>query len=193
MHRRLRRQRLFSAAMLLMLGFGSSLSASAASFVFVQVGGPDLVQTGDTLFFDVVIDFTDEPTLGGSFDIAWDPAALSLEQLLYNPVGEPNLSTPPSVLDGRLQRWSFASASIDGISGVHVLGTLEFLVLPTMGSTTTIDFSCSGFQQCTFVSADDFVTTVPVDYQSAEISRVPVPAAGLLLASALVMLRAVRR
>ncbi len=117
-------------------------SASAASISLLPVSASDGAQTGDTLLFEVVADFTDEPTFGGGFDIVWDPDALSFEQIVYFEVGDPSLGRAPDLEDGELVAWAFGSFT--GFSGVHVLGQLAFSVLPTMGSVTAIDFGCSG-------------------------------------------------
>jgi len=159
--------------------------AVAASMNFVPVGQSTDVQTGDTIAFDVVIDFSDEPTLGGSFDVVWDASALEFVQLDYIPLGE--FTREPDLTAGQLFAWGFGDFA--GVSGVHVLGTLEFVVLPTMGSTTSIEIGCSGLQSCFFFSSEDFVTPIDVEYGTADIRRVPLPASGPLLLAALACLR----
>lgn len=186
-----RKPNAFESAVFLFLSIALSHPANAASVYFAQVGGPGLVQSGDALLFDVIIDFTDEPTIGGGFDIVWDPTALSFEQLHYNLVGDPSFGRPPDFFNNTLNSWGFGA--FEGISGVHIMGTLEFSVLPTMGLTTELDFGCSGLQSCFFISSEDFVTIIPTELRPIEISRVPIPASGLLLASALVMFRVARR
>lgn len=73
-------------------------TAGGASIYLAPVGSSSPVHTGDTIAFEVVIDFTGEPTLGGAFDMVWDPAALNFEQLTYNLVGDSAFGRAPDIL-----------------------------------------------------------------------------------------------
>ncbi len=173
------------AAILLCWGVSAPL-AGAAALYFQPVTDVTAVSTGDVLVMDVFADFTDESTLGSSFDIEWDTSAVGLVSLDYIPVGEPSFRRPPDVEDGRLVSWAFGAFA--GISGLNQLGSVSFEVLEGMGASTSLDFGCSGLQACLFFSSEDFVTQIMVDRPSLEITRVPVPAALWLLLTALAVL-----
>ena len=107
-------------------------------------------------------------------------------------VGEPFFGREPDLEDGRLFAWGIGA--FDGIEGVHVLGSVEFTVLATMGLVTTVDFGCSGISSCLFLSSIDLLTDIPTEFESTVITRVPLPATGVLYGLALVTLgRAWRR
>lgn len=164
--------------------------ASAASISLVLATPSQYVDTGDTVMVDVVIDFSDQPVLGGGLSIGWDPDALRLESLTVNEIGDPAFYRPPDVYVDALDGWNFAD--LNGVAGPHVVGQVGFSVLPTMGrSTELIVVDCFGYCH-PFVSVDDFVTIVLPEFNGLELRRVPVPAAMWLLASAMTMLAFVR-
>lgn len=161
---------------------GASATASAASLFLV----PDAVQNvvdGDILSFDIHMDFSGDPAIGGAFDISFDSSALAFVSFFRNEsIGDPGFARDPDILDGLLDDW--ALGAIDGIPDIAIVGSVQFQVLPTMGQSTTIqtqDAQC--FSPC-WISAD-FVSTIIVDYGDATVSRVPLPAALWLMLSGL--------
>lgn len=166
-------------------------AAKAATLSFLPVGDVTSVQTGDLLTFDVVADFTDTPIFGGVFDVTWDPTALAFVSIADNLVGDPDVAQSPDVLGDRLVDWSFGGVS--GVSGVNVLGTVSFSVLATMDQSTLLAFECGDSQAlCRFPALINLIE-IDVALSPIEIARVPLPAAGYLLGSGLMLLLGMRR
>ena len=162
------------------------------------------VSQGQAVMVDIRIDFADL-TVGGAFDVLYDPMNLQLSSFDYNAgflmaVGDPAFSVPPdncfvdgspsggcNVGDGEVNGISFGNFM--GISGQHTIGTLVFDTLKagqTLLQTAATDDLLGGF-----FSADDF-TPLPVDFDGAMV-RVSEPLALWLMMGGLMMAGLVQR
>lgn len=158
-----------------LLWLGIANPADAASLFFVPSTPIQNVVNGDSLSFDIHMDFTDSPTLGGGFSILYDPNALMLVSFDQNEtIGDPEFSRPPDLWPGVLDTW--AVGALDGLPATAVLGSVVFEVLTSMGTDTLIYMMPDGSICGCWVGAD-FVSIIRPDYGSVTISRVPVPAA----------------
>ncbi len=157
--------------------------ANAASISLMPTSNTMNLSAGDVVTFDIVMDFSGEPTIGGSFDVAFDSSALRFDSFFREPsIGIPEFSRDPDILDGLLENWMVGS--FNGLLPVATLGNVAFSVLPTMGTMTNIALqdtnSATGFPW-----QDGFDTVYAVNYNSVELSRIPVPAAVWFMLSAL--------
>jgi hypothetical protein len=146
-----------------------------------------------------------EATLGGAFDLCYDPTQLefvsfSFDDFFYNNVSDPAFDHAPdncftdgapfggcSVGDPELNAIGFGN--FDGISGSYLVGTIVFQAVGAGSSDLTMAVNDAPFEG--FFSAE---TGLPMDvlYNSAkvDINPVPVPAAAWLLMTALGLLGA---
>ena len=171
-------------AFFLVLAPAAVRPAAAASLYLTTTSDTSAVQTGDRLVFDVIADFTGEPTFGGNFDIEWDPTALRFEGLNYISIGGVGFDRMPDVEEDRLLGWTFGAFT--GIEGVNTLGQVEFSVLPTMAASTLIDFGCNfGIEACSFITFPNAGTSIDVARVPTHIARVPLPASVFLFVGAL--------
>ena len=153
---------------------------------------------GQAVAVDIQIDFADL-TVGGAFDVLYDPTALQFSSFDYNAdflmmAGDPAFSLPPdncfvdgstsggcNVGDGEVNGISIGN--FFGIIGQHTIGTLVFETLEggmTMLQTTATDDLLGGF-----FSADGF-SPLPVDFDGAMV-RVSEPWALWLMIGGLAM------
>lgn len=91
-----------------------------------RVPNPIIAQLGEHLFFDLSIDFTGDPTLGGGVDVQFNPAALTFAGFTFNPAfpTEALLSRQPDVRSGGILN-SLAFGNSNGLTSGRV-GTFEF-------------------------------------------------------------------
>ncbi len=168
------------------VAWGGSLSLVPAS------PSHDTVATGDVVTFEIHMDFTNEPTYGGNFGLLYDATSLGFVSFYRDEsIGDPAFSADPDIYEGFLDNW--AAASLDGIPEIAVLGSVTFVVLPTMQASTTLSLTRGGSLDCQWLVFPDATSCYDVDYGSITIHRVPLPAAGGLLICALVSLGACRR
>lgn len=173
-------------------------NANAASIFLVPTSPTQNVGPGDFVTFDVVMDFSTDTnglgsdiTLGGGFDITWDPSILQFEGLVNAGLGDPSFGRDPDILPGLLESWGFAE--FNGLTGPALVGSVEFSVLPGPAGSTFVSTGPTSGIAGPFVSGVDFVTILTVDFNSVEVSRVPIPAAAWLFASGVAMLAGLRR
>jgi hypothetical protein len=160
------------------------------------------VSLGDTFEVDINMAFS-EATLGGAFDLFYDPAhvefvSFSFDDFFYNNVSDPAFDHAPDncftdgapfggcdVGDPELNAIGFGN--FDGISGSYLVGTIVFRAVGAGASDLTMAVNDAPFEG--FFSAE---TGLPMDvlYNSAkvDINAVPVPAAAWLLTTALGLL-----
>ena len=166
------------------------------------------VNISESIFLDLIMDFTGEPTIGGGIDIFFDnftngdqltfvnytPSGLGDPDFQRNP--NPNgigIHDAPTVSTGtgvdKLNGIAFGD--FGGLGGSAVIGTLEFLA-NTPGS---FDFSMA----CNVLPAGCFFSTgfapqLP-DFNGAtvNVSAVPIPAAVWLFGSAIGLIGGMRR
>lgn len=159
-----------------LLVWGFVGSAHAASIVIVPQGST-VISPGDTITFDVMLDFTtndnglgSDRTLGGGFDIIFDPAALQFDSLVNADFGDPLLSRDPDVLSNRLESWGVAD--LDGMTGPALLGTVSFSALPAFAGSTQVATAETAGPAGPFVSDVDSVTELQVDFNTIEVTVV---------------------
>jgi hypothetical protein len=110
-----------------------------------------------TLHVDVLMDFTEEATLGGGTDTTFDPAVLTFVSFVFDPAlgddpafrRQPALQSP-GVLDG------LAFGHFDGLTGPSRVGTFTFTVKNVLGPTPITVAQDDGIAG-PFVSADTFL------------------------------------
>ncbi len=147
------------------------------------------VAPGDVVAFDIILDFTDDPTLGGGFDLTFDENQLQLagytETIL---LGDPTFGLLPTYVEGSGLLESWAIADFVGIAFGRI-GSVEFVVRPgattsvvALGPTSGIPWQSATFPAC----------CQDPDYGSVTVSAVPLPAAAWLLSSAVVAMAALR-
>lgn len=185
-------------AVVLVTGFATA--ASAASITLAPTTPTTGLAISDTVSFDVIMDFTTDTnglgsdiTLGGGFDINYDPSRLSFASLSNACPGDVSFCRDPDDLPGLLESWGFAD--FNGLTGPALVGSVQFDVIG-LGSSLVSTGATSGIAGG-FVSGVDFVTLLNVDFNSVEVSTraqvIPLPAAGLLLLAGLGALFGLRR
>lgn len=164
---------------------GASVGAQAASISITQVnssgqGDPEIiVPDANGLFtLSVVMDFTDNPTIGGGFDLVYDSEVFELDQLTNNGIGGPIFTGgEPDFLDGVVFNWHFGS--FNPITGPDEVGTVTFRYL---GGAGTISLRPTDGISGPFI-ASDFVSQIDVEYNAMRV--VPLPSAIWFFATAL--------
>jgi len=154
-----------------LLLFGLVSSVSAQSIFLTPTGAVDNVNNGDTVSFNIVMDFSGYPngTLGGGFDINFDSSALQFGGFTRLVVGDPAFGRDPDVFDGLLESW--ALGDFNGLPTSALLGNVWFQVLPTMGASTTVSTSPTSGVAGPWVDGTDFVTLIPVVYNQITVAR----------------------
>ena len=172
--------------------------ANAASISLVATSPTAGLLPGDIVSFDVVMDFTTDDnglgsdiTLGGGFDIVFDESFLQFEGLSNAGLGDPAFGRDPDVLPGLLESWGFAD--FNGLTGPALVGSVQFSVLATGPASSFVSTAPTNGIAGPFVSAVDFISILNVDYNSIEVTRIPVPAAVWFMLSGLVALFGMRR
>ena len=144
----------------------------------------DTVATGDLVTLEIHMDFTGEPIFGGGFSLLYDATSLGFVSFFRDEsLGDPMFSRDPDVFEGLLADW--AAGSFEGLPEVAVMGSVTFVVLATMDANTTLSLRPPGSIGCAWPAYPDASFCYDVDYGSLTLHRVPVPAAGWLLMSAL--------
>lgn len=182
----------------------TSLAAVAQSASISLVPTSNTIQTspGDVVSFDVVMDFTTDNnglgsdiTLGGGYDVIWDPAALVFVNLTTPQIGDPCICRPPDVVPGLVESWSFSD--FNGLVGPMVVGRINFEVRPGAPASSFVMTGPTNGISGPFVSGVDYVTLLDVDFNAIEVTvlqaPVPLPAAIWVMLSGLVALSALAR
>lgn len=168
-------------------------SQGASLFLIPTTSVSDVV-AGDTVSFDIVMDFTGEPIVGGFFNIAFDANVLQYQSYVFSTNGpqEIDFNIAPLVLDGLLQDASFSN--LGGMTGPGTVASVVFTVLPTLGAASTFVMTqATTTADVEFLSLD-FITVISPDYNSVEVSgAVPIPAAVWLMISGVAALLGLRR
>lgn len=162
---------------------GLMASANAASISLVPTSSVDGVAPGDIVSFDVIMDFTDQSTIGGGFDIVFDETALMFVGLNNAQLGDPSFGRDPDVLPGLLESWAFAN--FNPLTGPDLVGSVQFQVLSGFVGVTTVATQATSGIGGPFVDGTDFVSLIDVQYNSVDVSAVPVPAAVWFMLSGL--------
>lgn len=147
------------------------LSVEAASITLVPTTPTTGLAPGDTVSFDIVMDFTTDDnglgsdiTLGGGFDIVFDPTALQLQVFTNAMLGDPQFGRDPDILSGLLESWGFAD--FNGLTGPELVGTVSFTVSANAPAMSSVSTSATSGIAGPFVSGVDFITILNVDFNS---------------------------
>jgi len=174
--------------------FGTTVShAATITFDSTSVTGG----LNDIISIDLLMDFTDDATLGGGMDIFFNDAVLSFLSFDFGSTSlvlDPALTRLPDsdVLPGKLEGMAFGN--FGGLSGPGVVGTLTFQAIAVGNSALTMAVTTEALKGGDFISDNTFGPQI-VGFGSANVtintSVVPVPAAVWLLGSGLIGLAGV--
>jgi hypothetical protein len=163
------------------------------------------VGIGDVFSVEISMSF-EEATVGGAFDLFYDPTQLSFvsfefDSEFFNDIADPAFNHVPDfcftdgapfggcdVGDPELNAIGFGN--FDGISGDHLVATVFFQALARGTSLLTMAVNDAPFEG--FYSAETGLE-MDVIYNGASVQVVPVPAALWLLVSAVGLLGARRQ
>lgn len=147
-------------------------------------------QLGASVSIDLLMDFSDNPTLGGGLDVIYDGTALDFLSFTFDStftsVTDSSFSCPgasgcPSI-DQANKVFNIAFGNFSGLGGPFKVGTLIFNTL-TPGTSLLSTAETTG-PAGPFVSASTYQPQ-SVTYLGSSISTVPIPAAIYLFASGL--------
>lgn len=177
---------------------GSTCVAQAATLSLQpSVTGP--IQAGSEFQLEIFMDFTDDPTIGGGFDLLYDTSLVSyvsgsflIDPLLFSDPAftrDDNASSPVAnrvdvnALEGKIVGAAFGD--FIGLTGPSLVGTLTFLAensgLANFSLAATENPLVGNFISA-FTNEEQSVSFVGT---SLQVSEVPLPAAGWLLLSGL--------
>ncbi|MEL7448709.1 MAG: hypothetical protein AAFN78_05840 [Pseudomonadota bacterium] len=166
-------------------------SGAAHAFGIFIVAPSTPISVGSEFDLQVWADFSQDPTLGGGFDIVYDDDALDFLSWTPEPIGDPAFSRLPDVFPGFLEGIAFGD--FNGFTGPAQVGTLRFeLVAPPMQSLL-VELQETNSIAGPFLSVDTF-TPQDVNYGGFGLppAAIPVPAGLPLLYSAIGLLAALR-
>lgn len=159
--------------------------AQAASISF----GPPVSQTAslnDTVSFEVTADFTDQATMGGNFEVVYDPGVLSFDSFTYNNAFlNTGATSVAPIQDTGLVSLGFDALS-NGYNSDMVMGTLSFLAV----GVGTDNLSVTDSRDYPFQDTINW-NNINVNYTqglSVQVNAVPLPAALWLFLSGLSLL-----
>ena len=180
-------KRFLISALALLAGLAGH-PAGAASIYLDPDNARGLV--GDVFSFDLYMDF-DVATSGmGSVSIQYEATVLGNASFSYDSAFESGVfqTYGPTYGTGEVGKIGFYD--IDGISGLHRIGTLSLEALAPSDLTPL-----AVLEEASFITADEFGDSISVEYSGATVSiaAVPVPAAFWLMASGLGLLAGWRR
>lgn len=166
----------------------ASLNAEAASISLSPASSSVVV--GSTFSVDLVMDFSDEATLGGGLDVNYDSNYADFVSFTFDSsflsLTDPAMTCPGAGACSPIDQYNSVSniafGNFAGIGGAFTIGTLEFTALQS-GSIdlTTSETTGAGGP---FVSASTFLP-MSVTYNGTSLTAVPVPAAAWLFMSGL--------
>ncbi len=146
--------------------------------------------------FEIVIDFTEMPTLGGGFDVTFNEEFLSLVSFTEDVIlGDPAFGRPPDYVPGKGLLESWGVGDFNGIS-LGVVGQVQFKIIsPITGYDPVFVIGVGPTQGVAgpWVSAVDFTTIIEPQYNEITIVRIPLPGAFWLMLSAIGFLVSTRR
>jgi hypothetical protein len=183
-------ERVLTSSLLGLILFGASVAhAATVSFSDTAVAA----NVGDTISLNILMDFTDDATLGGGTDIFYDASVLSFQSFDFSTTTlalDPTFSRVPDVLTNELEGMAFGSFA--GLTGPGIVGTLTFQAIATGDITLSMAETDNPLGGGSFTSATTFLPQV-VSFGTADVAVVPVPAAVWLFGSGLLGLVGVAR
>ena len=166
------------------------VSAQAATISLIPLN--QNVVLGNTVALQLMMDFSDDATIGGGVDIFYDDSVLQFVSFVFDAgLGDdPAFRRQPDVLSGELNGLGFGDFS--GLSGPSLVGTFTFDTLAS--GSANFSLAENDYPVGAFYSAATYEVQL-VGFQGAaiDVSAVPVPAAAWLLFSGLAMVGAVSR
>lgn len=167
-----------------------NIAAHAASITLSPATAT--ANVGEQIVFNIDMDFTGDPTLGGGFDILFDDI-LHFVSFEFNAAlgDEAAFRRAPDVLVGTLAGIGFGS--FGGLDGVRTIG--ELTLSGTTVGTATVSLAPTTTPAGPFVSATDFVSLQAIAFSGANVnlSAVPLPASVYLFGLACSLLAARKR
>lgn len=150
------------------------------------------VDLPDQIVIDINMDFASDPTLGGGFDVFFDPALVSFVSYVLDPTlgSDPDFSRDPDPLTGKLEGIAFGN--FNGISGPSRVGTLTFDTIAAGTASFSAADTTDPLKGGEFISEETFQAQV-VDYVGADVTVVPLPAGIWLFGSGIIGLVAAAR
>ncbi len=138
-------------------------------------------------------DFSDDPTVGGSFDILFNSADLAVADYSQAAVGDPGFLVPGAVTDGNIVGTGFGD--FNGVGGAgFLIATVVFDIINQTFASTDISMATGTGGGGGFFSAVTFAEQV-VDYNGVTLNQapIPLPAAVWLMMGGLIPLLVVSR
>ena len=172
------------AVLAIMAALAAAQTAAAVRLDLVPTTSITDVAAGDVVAFDIILDFRDDPTLGGGFDVTFDESQLSLLSFTEDVIlGDPQFGRPPDYVPGSGLLESWGVGDFNGIE-FGLVGQVRFEVLP--GATTSVVAlgPTSGIAG-PWQSAIIFICCQNPEYGQATVTAIPLPAALGLFAAAL--------
>jgi hypothetical protein len=158
-----------------------SLSAAQAASITLSPSTAS-VGIGGTVDVSFTMDFTDQATLGGGFDLTYDAAVLSLDSWTYAAIGDPMLLGPANTAPGSIIAIAFGDFT--GVTGPALVGTASFSAIGA--GLADFGMSDNGFPAGPFLDLTTYIPmTVAYNSSALEVTTVPVPAAIWLFGSGL--------
>ncbi|BAZ94310.1 ornithine/acetylornithine aminotransferase [Thiohalobacter thiocyanaticus] len=149
---------------------------------------------GDSLSFDLLIDFSGDPTFGGAIDFFFDNSLLSFQGFTTATttlVLDPAYDRSPDPVSSGLEGLAFGSDS--GLEA-GIVGTLTFQALAAGDTALTMAVTTDPLKGGDFYSAVTYQQQAVTFLGSqVEVSAVPVPAAVWLFGSGLIGLAGIAR
>ena len=155
----------------------ATVAARPASLALVATTPTSGVNTGDIVSFEIVMDFRFNPTLGGGFDIVFDPTAIAFVSFYRDPsIGVPEFSSDPDIQVGLLENWFVFDFA--GLPTTATLGSVVFEILPGMGESTFVSTQRTSVNGGNWASGINLGDPIPnIQYGGISLTRIPVPPA----------------
>lgn len=182
--------KIFTSSLLGLALFSASVvNAATVSFSETSV----TAGIGDIITLDVLMNFTDDPTLGGGTDIFYDASVLSFQSFDFGTTTLPldvSFNRTPDELTNELEGLAFGN--FNGLTGPGVVGTLTFQAIALGDTSLSMAVTSEALKGGDFISEADYSVQL-VTFGSANVNVVPVPAAVWLFGSGLLGLVGVAR
>ncbi|MBI5463100.1 MAG: PEP-CTERM sorting domain-containing protein [Gammaproteobacteria bacterium] len=165
--------------MLVLAQLGLMGAVQAASVSLSPLSQP--VMLGDSVSFDVNVDFTDPATIGGRFQLSYDASILGFTSFTYNSSFTSGLTTVAyTQSSGLIDNLGF----VGSVSSAGTLGTVTFSTLNTGNANLATAAYSNAFYRFRNSTGTSFIA-VTYGGATAQVSAVPVPAALWLMGSGL--------